>query len=93
MIKIRKLNTIYRIDKAYVDKYVSNGFVIVEEEDVVEPEEDLTVELTLEEESNEETPEKSIYHMKKEELIELAKSKGIKLTGKETYRELQSLFK
>lgn len=92
MIKIRKLNTIYRIDKAYVDKYVSNGFVIVEE-DVVEPEEDLTVELTLDEESNEDAPEKSIYHMKKEELIELAQSKGIELTGKETYRELQSLFK
>lgn len=91
MIKIRKLNTVYRIDKAYVDKYVRNGFVIVEKEDVVEPEK--TVELTLEEESNEETPEKSIYHMKKEELIELAKSKGIELTGKETYRELQSLFK
>lgn len=91
MIKIRKLNTVYRIDKAYVDKYVRNGFVIVEKEDVAEPEK--TVELTLEEESNEETPEKSIYHMKKEELIELAKSKGIELTGKETYRELQSLFK
>lgn len=83
MIKIRKDNIVYKIDKRYVDNYLRKGFEIIETPKIVE---EVTTEVEL-------RAVKDVGKMTKIELIELANTMGLTLTGKEKINDLRRLLR
>lgn len=84
MLKIKKDNVIYRIDKEYANNFLARGFEIVE---------DLTVETPKGKAEAEIMAGRTLLHMRKLELKDLAELRGLKLSGEETINELRALLK
>lgn len=98
MVKVKKKNVSYMITEDQIKRFLSMGFVIVEEhvpkkiiKPIIEKSEDVIVEEVVEELKQVES--KPIYRMKKVELIDLAAIKGINLTGEESINDLRKLLK
>lgn len=86
MKKIRKGNVIYRIHEDYVSNFIRRGFEVIEDEETDKP--------TLEtHDMNEILHSKEFKQLTKAELIELAKVRGIELTGDELINDLRVMLR
>ncbi len=84
MIKIRKHNVIYQIDRDLVDLYLRKGFHVVNDDGI-------EIELQLTEEEFRE--QKEFKKFTKKELLKLAKIMNYPLVGDETINELRRILK
>ena len=94
LIKIRKGNVKYTIDENQLNRFKYMGYVVDGEVlpkaakvQIVEEIEEEIIESELEDKP------KNLYHMTKEEVIELAISKGINVTGDEKINEIRAKIK